>query len=276
VIFGDGEQGARPPSGTENIVAHYRCGIGSSGLVRAGSLTLLQTRPLGVRSVTNPVAASGAADPERLEGARVNAPNTVLTLDRIVSIDDYEAFARAFAGIGKAQAVPIWLGETHLVHLTLAGVNGARVETTSTTYKDLLEAIGANSDPVQPFRVDPHQPLYFKLTARIIVDPHYDSAQVVTAVRAALTDAFSFDKREFGQAVTAAAVISTIQQAAGVVATDLNQLYRSDDDQGPQQTEPAQLLIAERAKLVHGGIQPGQLLLLSPLGASLSAVAALQ
>ena len=34
VIFGDGEQGARPPTGTENIVATYRTGIGRAGTGR--------------------------------------------------------------------------------------------------------------------------------------------------------------------------------------------------------------------------------------------------
>src|SRR6185503_3833453 len=35
VIFGDGEQGARPPTGTENVVATYRFGIGLAGMLDA-------------------------------------------------------------------------------------------------------------------------------------------------------------------------------------------------------------------------------------------------
>src|SRR5262249_49676399 len=64
VIFGDGKAGARLPTGTENVVATYRSGVGAAGEVAADSLTLLQSRPLGLRSVTNPLAASGAQDPE--------------------------------------------------------------------------------------------------------------------------------------------------------------------------------------------------------------------
>ena len=67
------------------------------------------TRPLGVKSVTNPIAAAGAQDPQARDDARVNAPLTVRTLDRIVSLSDYEDFARAFAGIGKAMAVWVWI-----------------------------------------------------------------------------------------------------------------------------------------------------------------------
>ena len=39
IIFGDGRMGARLPSGTENVVATYRSGLGPEGNVRAGSLT---------------------------------------------------------------------------------------------------------------------------------------------------------------------------------------------------------------------------------------------
>ncbi|HEX7033245.1 MAG TPA: YjzC family protein, partial [Nitrososphaera sp.] len=82
VIFGDGTNGMLPPSGFENIKAKYRVGIGMDGLVDADRLTLLMKRPLGVKSVTNPLPATGAADPEKLDDARKNAPRTVLTLDR--------------------------------------------------------------------------------------------------------------------------------------------------------------------------------------------------
>jgi predicted phage baseplate assembly protein len=124
VLFGDGKQGARLPTGQENVTATYRVGIGQAGEVGAGALSLLKTRPLGVRGVTNPVAAGGAEDPETLASARTNAPQTVLTLDRIVSLQDFTDFANAFAGVGKAQAVAIREGERLLIHLTVADASG--------------------------------------------------------------------------------------------------------------------------------------------------------
>ena len=64
LIFGDGKSGARIPTGQENVLATYRAGIGTEGMVRAEQLSLLMTRPLGVRGVTNPLAPTGTADPE--------------------------------------------------------------------------------------------------------------------------------------------------------------------------------------------------------------------
>ena len=73
---------------------------------------MLLTRPLGVKGAINPMDAEGAADREALDDARQNAPLTVLTLDRAVSLKDYEDFARAFSGIAKALATWTWDGDS--------------------------------------------------------------------------------------------------------------------------------------------------------------------
>ena len=109
VTFGD--PAARLETGQQNVRARYRTGIGLDGNVDAGSLSMLMSRPPGLRGVTNPLPATGGADPQDLAHAREDAPLAVLTLDRIVSLDDYENFTQAFAGIGKAQAVAVWSGQ---------------------------------------------------------------------------------------------------------------------------------------------------------------------
>jgi predicted phage baseplate assembly protein len=264
LIFGDGISGARLPTGRENVVATYRSGIGPGGEVDAGSLTLLQTRPLGIREVTNPLPAGGAAAPETLTEARTNAPLTVLTLDRIVSLQDFEHFARAFAGIGKAQAVSLWDGETRLVHLTVAAANGEPLDPNSELSTALIKAVDAARDPAQRVRIDSFQPLFFNVAAKVLVDPRYSVATVLADVEAALHTAFAFAKRSFGQAVTAAEVVTMIQKVPGVVATDLDRLYRVTDPPSLRQVLPAAI-----ARRQGNDIQPAQLLLLNPAGITL-------
>ena len=175
IAFGDGITGARLPTGDENIAATYRTGIGVAGMVKAGQLSLLMTRPLGVQKVSNPLAPTGAADPESRDQARQNAPFTVLTLDRIVSLRDFEDFARAFAGIGKAQATWLWDGEQRIVHLTIAAAtsNGAdfTVDPTSALFANLTSAIDAARDTVQRLLIASYEPIFFRLKARILIDP---------------------------------------------------------------------------------------------------------
>jgi predicted phage baseplate assembly protein len=273
VRFGDGESGARLPSGTQNVVADYRSGIGLDGEVDAGSLTLLQARPLGIRSVTNPVPATGAADPEQLADARRNAPLTVRTLDRIVSLQDFEDFASAFAGIGKAQAVPLWSGEARVVHITVAGAQGKPVDQTSDLHANLLAAMDKARDPTQRVRLGSYQLRLFNVAAGLLVDERYERSQVEAAVESALRSAFSFDRREFGQPVTSAEVLAAIQGVPGVTAADLDKLYLVTDPAGPAQTVPATVLASRMARWNRTVIAPAQLLLLNPAGLTLTEMA---
>ena len=271
VIFGDGKQGARLPTGQNNLLATYRSGIGSAGEVEPGSLTLMKTRPFGAKSVTNPVKATGAADPETLDDARGNAPLTVLTLDRIVSLQDYEDFARAFAGVGKALAVVLWDGEKQIVHVTVADASGDIVEETSTLYEDLLDAMQASRDPLQEVRLDSYAPLSFDLEARILIDPAYEWADVENEITSALLETFAFDKRAFGQPVTAAEVVSTIHQIAGVTAVDLDALHLTSTTGG--NVTLASVLSAHLPRLgTTGAILPAELILINEYGISLTEV----
>ena len=240
IIFGDGVHGARPPAGTENIVAAYRSGIGSPGLLDAGQLTLLPVRPLGIVSVVNQLATGGAADPESLADARADAPLTTLTLDRIVSASDYENFTAAFAGVGKAQATTLWARQRQLVQLTVAGAAGAAFEGEAL----LATAIGAAQDPGQLFAIDPYRQVLFVVSGDVLIDPSYSPAEAsaaLAAVQAALAAAFSFDARAFAQPVTANEVVRVVMSVAGVIDTHVTGLRRVDD------TEPSIALTASPA-----------------------------
>ena len=215
----------------ENIKAKYRKGIGTEGIVKANQLSQLMTKPLGVKSAVNPVAASGAEDPEPLEEARNNAPITILTLGRIVSLQDYEDFARAFAGIGKSFASWTWKNGKQQVFITIAGSNGTFVEKSSTLYQNLLEAINKAGNPRVPLTLESYVPVYFQVVASLIVDPDYIPENVLADVEERLRYTFSFEKRKFGQPVSKSEVFACIQNTKGVIAVDIDWLFRSDGSQ---------------------------------------------
>lgn len=268
VQFGDGHKGARLPTGENNVTAIYRSGIGLEGQVAARILTLLPSKPLGVRSVTNPLAANGAGDPEKMDAARQNAPLTVRTLDRIVSRQDYEDFANAFAGVGKAQAVDLWSGEHQLVHVTIAGADGEPV-TDAKFIKNFIAALDAVRDPAQLVKVDTFDRFTFDLSANLAVDDRYIAEKVFAEIRAGLEKAFSFAQRSFGQPISAAKVTTVIQEVAGVVYVDLDSLHLSSNPVTLNQVLPSQV-----AHVSAGVIQRARLLLLNSLGVSLQEVQA--
>ena len=229
VVFGDGRTGARLPTGQENLRATYRKGIGRGGLVKAEQISLLLTRPLGVKGVINPLASSGAADSEVLADARGNAPLTVMTLERIVSLQDYEDFARAYAGIAKSSATWTWNGQMRGVFVTVAGPDGAEVKPDSDPYKNLLAAMQQAGDPYVPLRVQTYRPAFFRLAAGVKVHPDYLPDRVLADVEQALRAQFSFTARQFGQPVALSEVVAVMQSATGVIAVDVDKLYRFDD-----------------------------------------------
>jgi hypothetical protein len=260
IQWGDGITGARLPSGQDNVRVTYRKGIGLEGLVKAEQLSLLLTRPLGVKAVTNPLPATGAADRESLKDARGNAPLTVLTLDRTVSLQDYEDFARAYAGISKALATWTWEKQTRRVFVTVAGPNGAEVASGSELYKNLLTAMQKAGDPYVDFRVKSYRRALFKITGGVIVDPLYQPEKVMAAVEQALRGQFSFDARDFGQLVSLSEVIAAIQAVPGVAAVDVDALYRTG-----QAAVPSRRLVAELPKIgADGEMVAAELLTLDP------------
>ncbi len=220
VIFGNGQRGARLPTGRENVRAEYRQGIGQAGNVKAGQLSQLLTRPLGVKDVINPLRASGGADQENRDQARQNAPLALLALDRLVSVSDYADFTRTFAGIGKAVATKL----TQSVHVTIAGADDIPIEPSSDLYRNLLLALRQNGDPYQPFQVDLRELLLLVISANVKLQADYVWENVVTQVRTKLLETFSFGRRELGQDVSLSEVISTMQAVPGVEYVDVDLL----------------------------------------------------
>lgn len=231
VGFGDGEHGARPPTGLENITAVYRSGIGKGGNVKAEQITLPITKPLGVKEVINPLRASGGADKESRDLARRNAPLAVMALDRLVSTVDYADFARTFAGIAKASAMRLSDGQRQIVHLTIAGVDDIPIDVNSDLYQSLRRALHQFGDPYQAVRIDVRELLALVLSASVHILPDYLEEKVEPAIRQALLDTFSFDKRELGQAAFLSEAIRTIQQVEGVSYVDIDVFDATSEEQ---------------------------------------------
>jgi hypothetical protein len=241
VIFGDGKTGLRLPTGQENIKAVYRKGIGAEGLLRADQLSQLASRPLGVKAVTNPMATTGAEDREHLTDARRNATLTIFTLGRIVSLQDYEDFARAFAGISKSLATMTWSGKQQRIYITIAGENGAPVPSDSNLYKNLLTAIRSSGIPDVPVDLITYTDRYFRVEAKIRVHPDYLQDIVLKKVEEKLIANFSFENRQFGQSVARSQVIATMQSVEGVEAVDLDCFYPFDASTTPEDLIPASM-----------------------------------
>ncbi|MDB2438582.1 hypothetical protein N9W89_07675 [Hellea sp.] len=233
ITFGNGTEGARLPTGENNITALYRVGGGIGGRVKAGLITLLTQKPLGIRAVTNPLPAFGGSQAENREQARKNVPVKSLTLGRIVSLNDYQNFARSFTGIAKAHASWGWKQENRIACVTVAAEDGQPLPESDGVLPLLRQNIHAVSAPGGSAIIKNFQPIWTALSAKVFIDPNAVSADGTTdslfeTLRSRLSAEFSFSKQELGAPIRLSHAAAIMQSVDGVIAVDIDYLHRLD------------------------------------------------
>lgn len=228
VQFGDGVTGARPPTGRQNLVAWYRQGVGVAGRVDPRRLTTLLDRPTGVKSVTNPVAGEGGADPETLDRARQTAPGTVRTFGRAISLRDFEDSALTGGEVAKARADWVWTGQRRVVHVTVAGEGGAVFSPDA--LRRLATTFDAERDVNRPLVMGSCARVPITFAGTIGVNGSYVATEVLERARAALVDSMAFANRDFGAPVHLSDVFATLQSVEGVESVDVDSLDLKSTD----------------------------------------------
>jgi predicted phage baseplate assembly protein len=239
-------------TGSENVTATYRVGIGAPGAVRAGQLSLLPRRPLGIRGAVNPAAAHDWAPAEDIAHARVNAPLRIRTLDRAVSVADHADFAADFAGVALSRADAVWDGRETVVVVSVLGTAGGPVS--EGLIGDLEDALAANRDAGTRFEVHRGTLVLFGVHVELTHDPAYERAAVELAVRAALAAEYAAPALPFATAVAASRVLVTVRSVPGVLACTMPRLMVGGAEQDPVVALPARsedgdLLAAQAAGL---------------------------
>jgi hypothetical protein len=149
--------------------------------------------------------------------------------DRIVSLRDFEDFAAAFTGIGKAQAVWLWDGEQRMVHLTVAGTDGAPLDPNSRALPQPARRHRRRPAAVPAAARQPLPRPALRPNRRACGSPrNTKQKRCLAAAGKALETAFGFATRAFGQPVTGSEVLAALQGVAGVIGADLDQLIQVD------------------------------------------------
>ncbi|MET9724093.1 baseplate J/gp47 family protein [Streptomyces zaomyceticus] len=227
VAFGDGANGARLPSGSHNVRATYRKGAGLAGNLPAERLSQLMDRPLGVKGATNPVPATGGVDPEDERHARASMPFTTRTLGRAVSLRDYADFALAFAGVSLAEADVLRLRNGPTIIVSVCGPDGGPAP--ATTAAHLTAALRRYGAPRARVEVLAARQARFRLGLRVRVDPAREAKAVLDAVETVLRTAYAPAARGLAAPVHRSRLVSVAASVPGVVAVDLDLLYRGDE-----------------------------------------------
>lgn len=214
IQFGDGVSGRIPPSGAV-IYVSYRVGDGSAGNVGAGSITTLLTTSTGTTisgiTVSQAAATSGGTDAESTDSIRINAPLSLRTLNRAVSLKDYGQLAVQVPGIAKATAAA---SSYTVVSLYIAASDGAQASST------LIDSVSAylldKTPPNTTVSVFDYTAAYPYLSVSVNVKPQYNASVVGSNVKNALYTILSFDNVFFNDLITQLDIYSTISSVEGV------------------------------------------------------------
>jgi hypothetical protein len=226
VQFGDGQTGARLPSGLKNVVAVYRSGVGARGALKPGSTPSSSERPAGFDKVSLAGIVSGGADAETGDKARFAAPGKVQSLGRLVSVRDYETETLAVPGVvAGAAAWDLYAGVPALILRVLLA---AGREAEFTAVRDTIAHAQRCRGPDRfPLVVQQALPRYAFLDLAYALDPSFARADVDAALRAALglagdeanerTGLFGLHARRLGEPEYASRIEGRAQSVPGVL-----------------------------------------------------------
>lgn len=104
ITFGDGQQGAIPPAGENNVRVTYRTGGGEDGNVAVGAVDGLEDDLSFVEGVTNPVGGETGESEESVVEFVERAPKRLRDRDKPITRDGFERVAASAATeIGKVK-----------------------------------------------------------------------------------------------------------------------------------------------------------------------------
>lgn len=226
VIFGNGRNGAIPPSGRKHIRAAYRQGLGAAGNVVTGAASRIKKAHPLIERAANPAPIVGGAGPAGLRDLQRQATRFIRTFDRAVSLRDHADVALLYPGVARAAARFTGAG----IEVIVANASGD-----APSLPDVEKYLNARRDSTLPMKVREAEIVDLFLTLALRHDPAYLTETVKLAVVDALVGAdprspgmFTFAARDFGQAAHLSEVYNRVAAVPGVSFVDVTQFHIAD------------------------------------------------
>jgi hypothetical protein len=236
--FGDGVYG-RAPSAGQSFTCTYRIGNGTVGNIGRDTLAHVvsdhaEFDSKAIRTVRNPLPASGGIDPETMEHIRQWAPFAFQTQERCVTEGDYGVMATRPGIIQQARGTLRWTGSWHTAFVSVdpvAALTPALLRDTERRM-NLLRMMGTD------LAVEGAVIVGLRIQLQICVDPDHFAGDVYSALmkvfitgdqcsgKAGLLNAANFS---FGASVYASPLIAAAQAIEGVRSASLTRFTRMDD-----------------------------------------------
>ena len=237
IHFGDGLHGRRPEAGAP-IIARYRSGIGSAGLVAPGALTEFNKLDVVNDKAANPQASFGGAEPEDLAEARLTGPRTLNQQNRAVTAQDYaDALLRGVpwgAGIVQplhAKAQFVWTGSWNTVVVSVDFADRRSLADVPARRQALEAALEQKRLTGYDVQVEDARYAPLNISLVVHVKPEYFVRQVRAEVQQATGPQgfFAPSRFDFGQLVRLSDLYSTVLGVQGVLYITVARFKRLGD-----------------------------------------------
>lgn len=216
IVFGDGIHGRRLPSGNNNIRIVHKVGVGLSGNLAPFSLEKALKPHHLIETVVQPIASSGGNDMEAAESMRDNAPASVLTLERAVSLSDFTHLTMSNSSVWQARAFRVKPGRARKEKIKVAVVP-AGGGALGNLQQDLAAFLASHGLPAVTIEVVPFESLIFDLNVTLRVkDDEYDGDLVTQEVKQTLVDTFSLQHRKLGEPLYRSQIFHAVEAVKGV------------------------------------------------------------
>jgi hypothetical protein len=231
VVFGDGISGEIPPP-EATIKAQYLAGGGLIGNVESDTLTTwgkineTDENSIAIRNiaVTNQLAATGGGDPESNDSIRYNAPRALRTLNRAVTLRDFEDLSLSVERVAKAHAVATNRGSVTVFIAPFddgtdekPGYTGSELNTTWEYIKSGVEDFLSDKRQIGT-NVTVSPPIYTYLETSISFTPlpQYSSSVVQNNIKKMIVNEFGYENMQFNDAITPEELEFKLRQVEGV------------------------------------------------------------
>lgn len=212
IMFGSGVSGAIPPVYEDGISASYRVGGGHEGNVSLETITEMSSKPAVIIDTMNIEQIQVGKDKESIAEARINAPLSLKTLWRAVSLEDYaNLLLQEYVGeVINCKAIAEEDRYTVSVYVQTKEPFTEELKAKYFAFLDERKEIGYNLQIFPPTYKD------VNLNVRIVTNKAYKNSYVQGIVKSKLEDMFTVGNYSFGEPLLVSSVIKEVMNLPGV------------------------------------------------------------
>jgi hypothetical protein len=245
ITFGDGERGARLPTGTGNVRASYRCGMGTMPValpldqqpVGATHLAYLMAGSGGLAKDVKVMLRSPAIPRADASVARLALPRRARLRNRLVTPADYTRLLTGSPGVTQARADSVALpGARATLVVTIAPAPGAGPD-----LLDQVSAIVAASQAAgaRPAQVLACERLPVRLAVRLWLEDDAAAVTIIGQAISALRQGFGIQASRLAEDLRAADILAVLQRLSGVAGAEVSHLHRATEAEANLPLVPA-------------------------------------